>query len=160
MLRRKVWSNAASQVFFSLSICWGGLMTLSSYNRFQNNILKDSIIVTLGKYWCSTYQTYSIFCMDISCCFIPEGNSATSIFAGIVIYSYLGYLAHSLGMNISEVSEGGTGLAFVVFPAAIQTMPFPPFWSILFFGMLITLGLDSQVQIAHPSCQWYHDSYC
>lgn len=37
----------------------------------------------------------------------------------------------------------GTGLAFVVFTEAIMKFPFPPIWSILFFSMLLMLGLGS-----------------
>jgi len=39
-LSLRVWSDAASQVFFSLSACGGGLTTLSSYNKFHNNIYR------------------------------------------------------------------------------------------------------------------------
>jgi solute carrier family 6 amino acid transporter-like protein 5/7/9/14 len=35
-----VWADAATQIFFSLSICMGGVITLSSYNPFRNNCLK------------------------------------------------------------------------------------------------------------------------
>lgn len=38
--KAKVWNDAANQIFFSLSASWGGLITLSSYNRFRNNLLK------------------------------------------------------------------------------------------------------------------------
>lgn len=37
----------------------------------------------------------------------------------------------------------GPGLVFIVYPEAIATMPGSNFWSIIFFLMLITLGLDS-----------------
>lgn len=36
----QVWGEAAIHAFYSLSCCTGGLITLSSYNRFHSNLLR------------------------------------------------------------------------------------------------------------------------
>jgi SNF family Na+-dependent transporter len=38
----------------------------------------------------------------------------------------------------------GTGLAFIVFTQAILEFPGAPFWSVIFFLMLLALGFGSQ----------------
>ncbi|XP_015780280.1 PREDICTED: sodium- and chloride-dependent transporter XTRP3-like [Acropora digitifera] len=38
----------------------------------------------------------------------------------------------------------GTGLAFIVFTEAINKMPFASLWSVMFFLMLITVGIDTE----------------
>lgn len=39
----------------------------------------------------------------------------------------------------------GPGLIFVVYPQAMSKMPFGQMWAVLFFFMLLCLGLNTQV---------------
>ncbi|CAH1963096.1 unnamed protein product [Acanthoscelides obtectus] len=114
----KVWIDAASQIFFSLGPGFGTLLALASYNKFNNNCYRDAIL------------TSSINCL-------------TSFLAGFVIFSVLGYMAHVQHKSIEDVGLEGPGLVFIVYPEAIATMSGSVFWSVIFFLMLITLGLDS-----------------
>ncbi|XP_077288856.1 sodium- and chloride-dependent glycine transporter 1-like [Arctopsyche grandis] len=114
-----VWGDAASQIFYSFGVGCGSLITLASYNKFNNNCHFDACIVSFANFF-------------------------TSIFAGFAIFSVLGFQAQSMGVSVSEVAQDGPGLAFVAYPEAILQMPVPQLWAILFFFMLFILGLGSQ----------------
>ncbi|KAL6447802.1 hypothetical protein ACFW04_000140 [Cataglyphis niger] len=116
--KAEVWVDAATQVFFSLGPGFGVLLAYASYNKYHNNVYKDALLTSLI-------------------------NSATSFVAGFVIFSVLGYMAHASGKSIQDVATEGPGLVFIVYPAAIATMPGSMFWALIFFMMLLTLGLDS-----------------
>uniref|UniRef100_A0AAQ5ZXJ9 Solute carrier family 6 member 11a n=1 Tax=Amphiprion ocellaris TaxID=80972 RepID=A0AAQ5ZXJ9_AMPOC len=115
----QVWMDAGTQIFFSYAVGLGFLTSLGSYNTYNNNCYRD-------------------------CFYLCLLNSATSVVAGFAIFSILGYMTYEQGVDISEVAESGPGLAFIVYPRAVATMPMPQLWSVCFFLMIILLGLDSE----------------
>ncbi|XP_075912671.1 LOW QUALITY PROTEIN: sodium-dependent proline transporter-like [Petromyzon marinus] len=114
----QVWNDAATQIFYSLGVGFGGLLSLASYNKHNNNVIRDTLIVALG-------------------------NCATSLVAGFAIFAVLGHMAQRKGVSVGDVADSGPGLAFVVYPEALALLPFSSVWSILFFLMLLALGVDS-----------------
>ncbi|XP_020507496.1 sodium- and chloride-dependent GABA transporter 2 isoform X2 [Labrus bergylta] len=115
----QVWMDAGTQIFYSYALCVGCLTALGSYNKYNNDCFKD-------------------------CFYLCLLNSGTSFVAGFAIFSVLGFMAYEQHTDISKVAESGPGLAFIAYPRAVTMMPFPQIWSILFFVMIILLGLDSE----------------
>uniref|UniRef100_A0A8C1R4S6 Transporter n=1 Tax=Cyprinus carpio TaxID=7962 RepID=A0A8C1R4S6_CYPCA len=114
----QVWIDAATQIFYSLGAGFGVLIAFASYNKFENNCYRDAIL------------TSTINCV-------------TSFISGFAIFSVLGYMANQHQVNIKDVATEGAGLVFIIYPEAISTLPGATFFAIVFFIMLLTLGIDS-----------------
>ena len=59
------------------------------------------------------------------------------------------FITFSLRLKIQEVCLNqivGPGLGFVAYPEGIAQMPAAPVWAVMFFFMLFTIGLGSQVR--------------
>ncbi|WP_424098306.1 sodium-dependent transporter [Moorena producens] len=114
----EVWTAAFSQIFFTLSLGFGIMVTYASYKNSEDDIAKDTWLTALI-------------------------NSGISLFAGFVVFGILGYMAGVTNTPLAELAASGPGLAFVVFPEALSLMPLPWLFSLLFFVMLLSLGIDS-----------------
>ncbi|XP_066964111.1 uncharacterized protein [Macrobrachium rosenbergii] len=119
LLKGEVWVAAAAQNFNSIGIAFGSLIAFSSYNKFNNNIVLDTWAISLT-------------------------NSFTSLMSGMIVFSTLGNIALEQSKDMDEVVAQGPGLVFMVYPQALAKMPYGGIWAVLFFFMLLILGLDSQ----------------
>uniref|UniRef100_A0A8C0IA86 Solute carrier family 6 member 2 n=1 Tax=Bubo bubo TaxID=30461 RepID=A0A8C0IA86_BUBBB len=114
-----VWIDAATQIFYSLGAGFGVLIAFASYNKFDNNCYRDALL------------TSTINCV-------------TSFISGFAIFSILGYMAHEHNVKIEDVATEA-GLVFILYPEAISTLSGSTFWAVVFFIMLLTLGIDSSM---------------
>ena len=73
-----MWKDAATQMFYSISVGFGAMITFASYNNIHNNIVRDAIIVVAL-------------------------DAGTCVFAGVTVFSILGYRQHITGIPVTEV---------------------------------------------------------
>ncbi|WP_103760976.1 sodium-dependent transporter [Streptomyces sp. SM10] len=117
-----VWVAAYGQIFFSLSIGFGIMVTYASYLGRRADLTGSAMVAGFA-------------------------NSSFEILAGIGVFATLGYLATASGVGVDEVAGAGIGLAFVAFPAVISEMPLGALFGVLFFSSLVIAGLSSLISI-------------
>ena len=117
-----VWIAAYGQIFFSLSICFGIMITYSSYLKKDSDLTGTGLVVGFA-------------------------NSSFEVLAGIGVFAALGFMATASGQEVSEVAKGGIGLAFIAFPTIINEAPLGSVLGVLFFGSLTFAALTSFISV-------------
>nr|XP_045718549.1 sodium- and chloride-dependent transporter XTRP3 isoform X2 [Mirounga angustirostris] len=170
----KAWINAATQIFFSLGLGFGSLIAFASYNEPSNDCQKHAIIVSLINSSTSVFAsivTFSIYgfkaTFNYESCLNKVILLLTNSFDledGFLTASNLeqvkGYLESTFPDKYSEVlpqmkncslqselatAVQGTGLSFIVYTEAIKNMEVSQLWSVLYFFMLLMLGIGSML---------------
>lgn len=113
-----IWYNAAAQAIYSIGIAYGSHIVLASYNKFDNNLIRDGFILGIS-------------------------NSLISIFGGSIVFSFLGHASLVLNRPIDQMVDNGPGLIFIAYIRGMTQLPGSAVWCFLFFMMVFTLGLDS-----------------
>ncbi|CAL7934518.1 unnamed protein product [Xylocopa violacea] len=170
LLEPMVWLDAATQVFYSFGLAFGSLIAFGSYNTPDNNCVRDVILVSGCNAFTAIYASVVIFAIlgfkamtNVDKCLasnkdllfqnglITHENITMDEYENVVNTLNASALNFTLGTcslsdQLNNAAEG-TGLAFIVFTQAIVELPGAPFWSCIFFLMLLALGLGSQIGI-------------
>ncbi|HEX8780610.1 MAG TPA: sodium-dependent transporter, partial [Nocardioides sp.] len=118
----KVWAAAYGQIFFSLSIGFGIMITYASYVHRHTDMPGSGLVVGFA-------------------------NSGFELLAGIGVFAALGFMAQANGVAVNEVATDGVGLAFIAFPAIINQAPAGALIGVLFFASLVIAGFTSLISV-------------
>ncbi len=129
-----VWGAAFGQIFFSLSIGFGIMITYSSYVHRHTDMTGSGFVVGFA-------------------------NSGFELLAGIGVFAALGFMAQATGVRVDEVASSGVGLAFIAFPAIINEAPAGAVIGVLFFGSLVIAGLTSLISITEVVISAVRDKF-
>jgi len=117
------WRYAFGQVFFSLSLAYGIMITYASFLHRKSDLNNNAAIISIADF-------------------------ATSFVAGLAVFATLGGMAFVTqqaghAVTVETVAESGPSLSFFAFPYALAQLPYSAWFSFVFFFALVTLGLDS-----------------
>ncbi|XP_045249439.2 inactive sodium-dependent neutral amino acid transporter B(0)AT3 isoform X2 [Macaca fascicularis] len=166
----QVWLDAATQIFFSLSLAFGGHIAFASYNSPRNDCQKDAVVIALVNSMTSLYASIAVFsvlgfkatndhehCLDRNILSLinefdfPEQSISRDDYLAVLMHLNATWPKRVAQLPLKvcrledflDKSASGPGLAFIVFTEAVLHMPGAPAWAVLFFGMLFTLGLST-----------------
>mmetsp|Transcript_20522 Transcript_20522/g.44660 ORF Transcript_20522/g.44660 Transcript_20522/m.44660 type:complete len:654 (-) Transcript_20522:252-2213(-) len=125
-----VWSEAVSQIFFSIGVAFGVMTAFGSHCDKNAPAVENS-------------------------CIIAVANSTFSILSGGCLFGFMGYMTEQ--ENNFRV-YAGPSLLFGVYPAALSTIPGGIHWVRFFFLNMILLGLDSAFALVEAVASLVSDS--
>lgn len=121
-----IWLAAFGQILFSLSLGWSVIITYASYLPEGSKLTDNGLIVVIA-------------------------NCGFEFFTAIGIFSILGFMALSQGVDINNVVTQGTGLIFVALPTVFNIMgDFAYVLGPLFFLCVFFAGITTTISFLEP----------
>lgn len=134
LLDLDIWMAAITQIFFTLTLGFGVMITYASYLPKKSDIVKNALIIAIA-------------------------DVAIALTAGFVVFTTIGNMAQTSGESIADLAASGPSLAFVVLPRALSMIPGAAILSVIFFIMLITLAIDSQFSLVEAVAAVFEDMF-
>ncbi len=126
----QLWLAAAGQIFFSLSVGFGVIITYSSYLKKKDDVVLSGLAATSTNEFCEVTL-----------------GGLTTLPAG---YAFLG---------VAGVAGAGTfGLGFNVLPMVFATMPGGQFFGFAFFFLLFLAAVTSSLSMLQPGIAFLEEA--
>lgn len=130
----KVWLAAAGQMFFTLSVGIGVILTYSSYLKKADDVVLSGLSAASTNEFAEVILGGSIIIPAAFAFFGPRG--------------------------VSEVAgQGAFNLSFVTMPVILQQLPLAGIFGFLWFGMLFLAGVTSSISLAQPAIAFLEDEF-
>ena len=130
----KVWLAAAGQIFFTLSVGIGVILTYASYLKKTDDVALSGLTAA------STNEFAEIIL----------GSSI------VIPAAYVFFGPH----QIQDIASGGAfNLGFITMPLIFQKIALSAFFGCLWFGLLFLAGITSSVSLAQPTIAFLEDEF-
>jgi len=159
-MRYGTWNIIIFQHVIWIIVLWNKSSLPGQWSDIWSLLLGHGTAHPLYALTCDVYSvlTVSVYFVRYALV-IPVINCGTSFLAGFTIFSVIGFMAREANLPVKEVITSGPGLAFVAYPAALTKLPISPLWAILFFSMLVIIGLDTQFGMFECLVSGFIDAY-
>jgi len=130
----KVWLSASGQIFFTLSVGIGVILTYASYLSKDDDVLLSGLTSASANEFAEVILGGSII--------IP----ASYVFFGPV--------------GIKEIAnQGAFDLGFITMPLILKSIPFSKIFEVLWFLLLFIAGLTSSISLMQPAIAFLEDEF-
>ncbi|MDI6756885.1 MAG: sodium-dependent transporter [Endomicrobiia bacterium] len=130
----KVWLAAAGQVFFTLSVGIGVILTYASYLKKRQDVVLSGLTSAM------TNEFVEVV-----------------LGASIVIPAAVTFFGVSGATDIAK--SGAFNLSFVTMPLIFTKIPLGAVWAFMWFALLFLAGITSSVSLATPAISFLEDEF-
>ncbi|MFH1394811.1 MAG: sodium-dependent transporter [Candidatus Omnitrophota bacterium] len=130
----KVWLAATGQIFFTLSVGIGVILTYASYLKKGDDVALSGLTAV-------------------------SMNEIAEVILGASIVIPAAFVFFG-PMAIGDIANSGAfNLGFVTMPLVLAQMPFSEIFGFLWFGLLFLAGVTSSVSLAQPAIAFLEDEF-
>jgi len=130
----KVWLAAAGQIFFTLSIGFGAILTYASYLKPKSDIALNGL-----------------------------ASASVNEFAEVILGGSIAITASVIFFGVAATKEiasnGAFNLGFIALPAIFANIPFGNFFGFLWFLLLFFAGITSSIALMQPAIAFLEDEF-